>query len=232
MIASLIHTRLRMAGTRLRRKREAPGPPIYLWPARALLTRMDAGVHWINHLGHGRSSSAMKLFAAPYATTTRPCGTEGATEQIKSDMECLTTSDYFFVYSEACLPGRFDDSECLAEYLTTKSPRGAFAVIMNAREGLGVVNRDVDGVSLRFHRLFWNAVFNGNLSGGPESLTYGAVNQWSKEAVWFGWDDLLHPPPPEQEHWGGWTDVSTRHCFYELNLFGDPSLTILTPQSP
>jgi hypothetical protein len=228
MIASLIHTRLRMAGTRLRRKREAPGPPIYLWPARALLTRMDAGVHWINHLGHGRPSSAMKLFAAPYATTTRPCFTEGAPEQIKSDMEGLTTSDYFFVYSQTCDAGSFDGHECMAEGLTTKSEHGAFAVIMNARTGWG--GPEIDAPSQRYHRLFWNGVFNQHLDTPPRyGRTYGSVNQWSKEAAWSGWSDS------GVEHAGWQYDPLApymRYCFYELNLFGDPSLPVLPPESP
>lgn len=210
-----------------------PGDPQYRWPVAQLLTRMDAGVHWINHLGHATRTKAMKLWAAPYATTTRPCGTE----QVKSDIEALTTTDYFFVYSQSCEAGWFDGNESVAEALTTKTARGAFAVIMNGRSGWASLASeaplDTDGPSQRYHRLFWNGVFNPDLDPPPEYLTYGAVNQWSKEAAWFGWAD-------SQERYPGWgespghpeEDPHMQFCFYELNLFGDPSLPITKPASP
>ena len=209
---------------------DAGGPyePQYRWPVAQLLTRMDAGVHWINHLAHGSRTKAMKLWAAPYATTTRPCGTE----QIKSDIEALTTTDYFFVYSQSCHAGWFDGNESVAETLTTKTARGAFAVIMNGRSGWGNLASDppldTDGPSQRYHRLFWNGVFNQDLDPPPECLTYGAVNQWSKEAAWSGWADSQGPYPG----WGDPEDPHMRYCFYELNLFGDPSLLINMPPSP
>jgi hypothetical protein len=180
------------------------------------------GVHWINHLGHGHPTDGLRLSCRSYPTV-QPCGPLASRDPV-SDLQELSNTDYFFIYSDGCDAGSFDGRDCMAEAFTTGSAHGAFAVIMNARAGLGVLGPD--GVSLRFHRLFWNGVFNENLPAGPESLTYGAVNQWSKEAVWFGWRDS--DPMPH----GGWTDAPTQHCFYELNLFGDPSLPILRPESP
>jgi hypothetical protein len=48
---------------------DAAGPPEYRWPMQALITRMNAGVHWINHLGHARADFGMRVSSRAYPTT-------------------------------------------------------------------------------------------------------------------------------------------------------------------
>ncbi|MHC4676683.1 MAG: C25 family cysteine peptidase, partial [Planctomycetota bacterium] len=68
-----------------------------------------------NHLGHGNE--------------TAMCGYKSFnTSYIKSELD---NTDYFFVYSQACLAGRFNYSNCFAEVITTME-HGAYAAIMNS----------------------------------------------------------------------------------------------------
>ncbi len=81
-----------------------------------------------------------------------------------------------------------------------------------------------EGPSERFHRWFWDAVFNSAAAPDPDppglACSYGAENQYSKEKnLW-----RFLPPQEAPPGWAGETGV--RWCFYELNLFGDPSLII------
>ena len=153
------------------------------WPQSELVSRINSGVHILNHLGHGSPDYALKLYDSDI-------------------MSQLTTDDLCFVYSQTCLAGHFDGTDCWAEYMNIKTDNGGFAVIMNARYGFGEFN-STDGPSQRFDRELWDAVF----SEGLEEL--GAANQDSKE-------DNLYRINEDCMRW----------CTYELNLFGDPTVRV------
>jgi len=80
-------------------------------------------------------------------------------------------------------------------------------VIMNARYGWGI-QYSTDGPSQRFHREFWDAVFGEDIS------VVGRVNHDSKE------DNLWRI-----------NYACMRWCYYQLNLFGDPTLDLI-PSEP
>jgi len=126
------------------------------WPQSELINRINAGLHIINHLGHGSEDYAMKLY--------------------NSTVSSLTNTDLCFVYTQACLPGHFDGMDCFAEYMNIKSDNGMFAGIMNARYGWGS-NYSTDGPSQRFDREFWDAVF----SESENKREIGRANHDSKE---------------------------------------------------
>jgi hypothetical protein len=151
------------------------------WTQAHLVTRINNGLHLLNHLGHGDTGYAMKLYNS----------------DIMSD---LNNTDLCFVYSQTCLAGHFDGTDCWAEYMHIKTDSGGFAVIMNARYGWGQYN-STDGPSQWFNRQFWDAVYGEGL------MEAGPANQDSKE-------DNIHRI---NEPCGRW-------CYYELNLFGDPTL--------
>jgi len=151
--------------------------PAENWPKTDLINLMNGGIHVFNHLGHANFTYCMKLNT--------------------SDLTSLTNTDYFFAYSQGCMPGGFDTPNCFAEVITSME-YGAFAVVMNARYGYGQFN-STDGPSQRFDRQFWDAVLCEDM------LEMGRANQDSKE------DNL----------WDINNDV-IRWCYYELNLFGDP----------
>jgi hypothetical protein len=118
-------------------------------------------------------------------------------------MNDVHNDDLFFVYSQTCLAGHLDGLDCWAEYMHIKIDEGAFAVIMNARYGWGEFD-STDGPSQRYDREFWDAVFS-DAEGLPE---VGKANADSKE------DNIYRV-----------NDRAMRWCHYELNLFGDPTLS-------
>ena len=127
------------------------------WPVSELVSRINAGVHLINHYGHCNYEYALKM------------DNSGAFFD-------LLNADHFFLYSQGCNAGGFDLYECWAEYVTVKNPiGGAFATVMNARYGWG--NSSTDGPSQKFNREFWDAVYDP----AEAKFDLGRANQDSKE---------------------------------------------------
>jgi hypothetical protein len=160
------------------------------WPTSELINRTNNGVLIINHLGHASYGYCLKM--------------------INDDVFYLVNPEPLFVYSQGCMAGGFDDPDeydCIAEYFTVKTEDAAFASIMNARYGWGVVG-GTDGASQRYHREFWDAVFGENI---PQ---IGKANQDSKE------DNIYRI-----------NQAVMRWCFYQLNLFGDPALAFLVTEN-
>jgi len=118
-----------------------------------------------------------------------------------NDIDLFTNTEYCFVYSQGCNAGGFDNRDCFAEYMTVKSEHAAVAGIWNARYGWFWSFR-TDGDSQRFHREFWDAVY------AEDIYSFGAANMDSKADNIF----LINRS-------------CIRWCYYQLNLFGDPTLT-------
>ena len=91
---------------------DAPG---YDWPREEVMDIINGGVHILNHLGHAYTSYNMKMYT--------------------SDADSLTNTEYFFGYSQGCLPGAFEQ-DCILEHFV-KNPTGAFAFVANSRYGWG-----------------------------------------------------------------------------------------------
>ncbi|MDY7108812.1 MAG: C25 family cysteine peptidase, partial [Planctomycetota bacterium] len=127
------------------------------WSKWDLIDRLDAGIHMLNHLGHGSPDYAMHLYNSDI-------------------LNYVENSDLCFVYSQTCSAGHFDGTDCWAEHMNIKIDEGAYAVIMNARYGYGASN-STDGPSHRYNRELWDAVFNQD-----EAYTrIGPANHDSKE---------------------------------------------------
>ncbi len=124
------------------------------WYVSDIISKINNGIHFINHLGHANYYSDMKL----------------STAHISS----LTNEKLCFVYSQGCMSGGFDNGDCIAEYFTVKTDNAAFAVIMNARYGWYNPG-GTDSSSQHFHREFWDAVF------GEGKTIIGEANHDSKE---------------------------------------------------
>lgn len=131
--------------------------PGHDWPDSEIISRINNGVHIINHMGHSDYDYNMKMSI--------------------SDVYSLTNDNYCFVYSQGCNAGGFDKSyDCIAEYFTVKTNHGAFAGIWNARSGwYHSSSTSTNGPSQRFHREFWDAIF------GEDLEQIGYANQDSKE---------------------------------------------------
>jgi len=170
--------------------------PTYDWSPSELISIINSGIHVINHLGHANEVYNMKLYTDDVDGLTNP-----------SNRTC-------FVYSQGCIAGAFDYSDCIAEHFTVKTSHAAFAGIWNARYGF-FWSYSTDGDSQRFHRRFWDAVF------GKDIPQIGRANHDSKESN---------------------LPILGRSCirwvYYETNLFGDPALKMTQgannrpPQNP
>ncbi len=163
------------------------------WPATELVDRINKNIHIINHDGHSNYVYNMKMHI--------------------SDVEMFENTKPFFTYSIGCMCGGFDypNEDCFAEYITTKTPNGAFAAIMNARYGwFWAYSTDGDGT--RFKREFWDAVFSEDIP------VISKANQDSKEDNLFLLDRSC-----------------MRWTYYQLNYFGDPSVAFhigVPPEKP
>jgi len=151
------------------------------WSSTDFINTANGGVHVFNHLGHANITYTMKTYNA--------------------QLMGLSNTDYFFAYSQGCLPGAFDYSDCFAEIVTTME-EGAFAAIMNTRYGWYRRN-STDGPSQRFHRTFWDAY----LDKGYTEI--GRAHQDSKEA-----------------NVGILDSGAMVWCYYTAVLFGDPELSL------
>ena len=128
-----------------------------------------------------------------------------------SNVDALTNSNYFFGWTQGCYAGSFDNrwsncnygsSDCILEHFVVDD-HGAVAFIGNSRYGWGNVFT-TNGASQRFDRQFWDAVFGGGIT------RIGMANADSKE-----------------DNAGLISDAYIRFCYYELNLLGDPAVSIV-----
>ena len=175
---------------------------LYFWDKSELISRINSNVSIINHLGHGNNYHVMKL-----------------DHPVKShDLDDLTNTHYFFVYSQACFSGSFDNwwpypqtykpNDSIGEHLVT-GDHGAFAAIMNSRFGYGRMF-STDGPSQQYNREFWDAISNESI------IRLSEANQDSKE------DNII------RIHSG---NVMRTIC-YGLNLLGDPETQIKNFSNP
>ncbi|MCP4711968.1 MAG: hypothetical protein GY869_25385, partial [Planctomycetes bacterium] len=121
----------------------------------------------------------------------------------------LTNTDYCFIYAEGCSAGRFDSgTDCWAECLTAKLATGAFGCIANSRLGFGA--RSTEHPVHVFNREFWDAIYHAD-EAKPQ---IGRALSDSRV------DHIYHI-----------NDPAIRWNFYEINLFGDPSVAIKAVRS-
>lgn len=163
------------------------------WSKSQLAAVINEGVNIVNHDGHGWTTYALKMN--------------------NEDLHMLHNDKYFFLYSQTCLAGSFDnwypeehyyEDDCFAEHLTLDE-HGAFACIMNSRYGLGREN-STDSPGMRYDYSFFKALFQENIK------EVGRANHYSKEDnVWR-----------INENGMRWT-------YYQTNLFGDPQVAIKEP---
>lgn len=162
----------------------------------------NVGVNLRNHLGHSGTTYNMLMYNTDLTTTNFT--NDGITR------------GFAIGYSQGCYNGAFDNREtspgyytedCFSEKITTMETADV-ANIGNSRYGWGQ-HMSTDGASQYFDRQFFDAVF------GEDITMIGEANRDSKE------DNVAFI----NAHSG-----AIRWCYYELNLFGDPTLDIWTAQ--
>ena len=121
--------------------------------------------------------------------------------------------NFYIVYSQGCYCGAYDNrttqqgqytSDCISEKFSNIA-HGAVAMITNSRYGWGN-DSGTNGPSQWFDREFFDGIF------GQEITRIGETNQYSKE------ENI------------NYLNQATLWCYYEINLFGDPSLDIWTSE--
>jgi hypothetical protein len=117
-----------------------------------------------------------------------------------SDVDQLTNAKLFFVYTQGCYSGAFDIGDCIAEHFTVKTKHAAFAGVLNARYGWYIPGSS-NGLSQMYHRSFVSGLLKKNQG------TIGKASHYSKEF----YISMIN-------------QNGMRWCYYQTNLFGDPTL--------
>ena len=162
--------------------------PELSWLWTDMLGLLNQNIHVFNHLGHGAPRYCFKMNAGLTA--------------VKQAISSLSNSLPYFIYSQACDVGRFDDnSDCFAEQVVTAT-NGPVATLINTRYGWGYQGT-IDGPSQRFQRKYWDGIFSSH------AHQFSSANMHSKEQL----RHLVSPTAGNVFRW----------CYYELSLFGDPA---------
>lgn len=160
---------------------------------------ISEGYHFVHHLGHANTRYSMKFNAG----------------QLNSDViENDGVDNGFNIgWTQGCYSGAFDNrttevdnytDDCITESFTAKLSNGFVAYCANSRYGWGS-GGNTNGASQHFHREFVDATFGEGIS------IIGKTNLDSKEDV------------------VPWMEAGVmRWCYYEINLFGDPTMDIWT----
>ncbi|MCD4731158.1 MAG: hypothetical protein K8R74_11180, partial [Bacteroidales bacterium] len=158
----------------------------------------NTGVNLLNHLGHSNTDYNMLMYNSDITTS--------------NFQNNGVSRGYVIGYSQGCYNGSFDNrgsggsyssDDCFAEKITTLST-AEVASIGNSRYGWGM-HSSTDGSSQYFDRQFYDAIF------GEDITNIGDANADSKE------DNVSYI-----------SVGAIRWCFYELTLFGDPTMDIWT----
>ena len=119
------------------------------------------------------------------------------------DLSKLHNTNPFFFYDDSCKVGRYDVADCFGEVITTME-HGAFACILNSRDGLGAEGNTLDSPSTQMTREFFESVL------GKGIFELGRAHQDAKESCIWRLGSIA------------WL----RYAYYEVNLFGDPELRL------
>ncbi|PID27271.1 MAG: hypothetical protein CSB55_09050 [Candidatus Cloacimonadota bacterium] len=170
------------------------------WNMNTLKNTMNGGVHLLSHLGHSFTDFNMKFYTSD--VTDANLTSNG------------TAHSFHIVYSQGCYPAAFDNrgtepgsygADCIMEAFTTNQ-NGVAAYIGNSRYGWyqpGGTNSS----SQYLNRQFFDALF------GEDITHISLANNDSKT------DGIAQVNDP----WFRWS-------YYEVNVFGDPTLDIFTAQ--
>ncbi len=119
--------------------------------------------------------------------------------------------NYALVYTHGCLCGAFDENDCIGEAMVNID-NFAVAGAFNSRYGW-FNEGQTEGPSAHLHREFVDALYNDRES------RIGMAHMISKAetSVW------VNAP-------GQWEEGALRWCFYDCNIFGDPTLGVWTDE--
>jgi hypothetical protein len=125
-------------------------------------------------------------------------------------VEQLQNTEYGFLYSQGCYPAAFDqltsgDGECIAEHFVT-TEGGLFTFIGNTRYGWYAPG-SIDGASEFFDREYFAGLYETLNTQFGKALNYSKLQNLNAAMS----NDVM------------------RWCYYEVVLFGDPSIEVKYP---
>ncbi|HNT52235.1 MAG TPA: C25 family cysteine peptidase, partial [Candidatus Syntrophosphaera sp.] len=130
--------------------------------------------------------------------------------QGNNTIEQLENSEYGFLYTQGCYPAAFDqrtsgDGECIAEHMVT-TDGGLFAFIGNTRYGWYAPG-SINGASQFYDRQYFIGLFETLNTRFGQALSYSRQQNLNAALS----NDVM------------------RWCYYEVVLFGDPSIEVKYP---
>lgn len=130
--------------------------------------------------------------------------------QSNGSVQRLENTEYGFLYTQGCLPGAFDqrtsgDAECIGEHMVINEG-GLFAFIGNTRYGWYMPG-SIDGASQFFDREYFIGLYE------TSNTTLGKASTYSRL------QNVNHALSSDVMRW----------CYYEIVLFGDPSVEVKHP---
>ena len=150
---------------------------------------MNASPNIVEHLGHGAATYNARLG--------------------NSDVAGLTNAFPYFMYSQACQSGAFDTTDVSIGEEQVVAAHGAFAVVMNSRDGW-YASGSAPTYSHEYALQFFDAVFNQG------KVHLGEANQASKDA----------------NLWRVGSGGTYRWIHFETNLLGDPETSFQLTSNP
>ncbi|MBQ7188913.1 MAG: hypothetical protein IJR99_05800 [Kiritimatiellae bacterium] len=130
------------------------------WTQNDALALLEGNFATINHLGHGRPKSCMKITISDATCRNR--------------LLAISNDIPYFVYSGACQAGAYDVNDCFAEVLVTATNL-AVGTVMSSRDSWEYTG-SVGGFNHNFHRAFWDAALRGT------ATRFGEINEASRLA--------------------------------------------------
>lgn len=152
------------------------------WTTADFVGDLNANVHLVHHVGHSDETGNAKLD--------------------NSDVDGLTNTHPYFMYSAGCLSGAFDWNDAIAEH-HVKGAHGAVGVVMNSRLGRNI---NMNSADYMMDRDFWYAMF---MLGRRR---FGEAHDYARSQS---------IPPP--------SSVSVRWQYFVCTLFADPETAVSLP---
>ena len=166
-----------------------------------MVDSMNSGYGLGNWIGHGNETGIYMSSNAYLSSSDADGLTNGTKEGIHVSIACFT--------------GAWDEvsgGDCFAEHLVNRVGGGAVGIAMNSRYGWGAYTTQyVPGPSDRLDTTFLSRILNHTEYHAGQALAFA-------RGYWAPWADST-----------GQYDMQ-RWCIYELNLFGDPELSIWTAE--
>lgn len=163
------------------------------WTGSQYIAEMSGGCHMAHHLGHSNETFNCKVYS--------------------SDIPSFTANGVSHThnvgYSQGCMAGSFDNTDCIHEDFV-HAPNGFVAWVGNTRYGYGV-HYTTNGSSQYYHRQFADALF----AEGLNELAAANDDSRADNVAYIAYE-------------------SNRWVHYEVTAFGDPAMPIwtATPRAP